>query len=273
MRKGYNVIDILRFKNKKNKDLNSIRKNFSKNYKSIFFKNNNEIENKLYNLNVDFFINFATLYKNNHTHLEIPKFINSNITFPTIILDVIYKKVKKIINFGTMMQHLNGKDYMPKNFYASTKSALEMIINFYTLKNKNLKFYNIKFYESFSENDQRKKLIPTLIKNYQNNKKTKINSKKLELNVIHANDIIKSVYIILRNSPKSGSYYLKQNKNIIISKLVSQLNQKLKKKIKVEYNDVKFDKIPKSKIKLLKKWKPDRFLEKKIVNKFINENN
>ena len=38
-------------------------------------------------------------------------------------------------------------------------------------------------------------------------------------------------------------------------------------------NDVKFDKIPKSKIKLLKKWKPDRFLEKKIVNKFINENN
>lgn len=273
LRKGYNVIDILRFKNKKNKDLNSIRKNFSKNYKSIFFKNNNEIENKLYNLNVDFFINFATLYKNNHTHLEIPKFINSNITFPTIILDVIYKKVKKIINFGTMMQHLNGKDYMPKNFYASTKSALEMIINFYTLKNKNLKFYNIKFYESFSENDQRKKLIPTLIKNYQNNKKTKINSKKLELNVIHANDIIKSVYIILRNSPKSGSYYLKQNKNIIISKLVSQLNQKLKKKIKVEYNDVKFDKIPKSKIKLLKKWKPDRFLEKKIVNKFINENN
>lgn len=273
LRKGYNVIDILRFKNKKNKDLNSIRKNFSKNYKSIFFKNNNEIENKLYNLNVDFFINFATLYKNNHTHLEIPKFINSNITFPTIILDVIYKKVKKIINFGTMMQHLNGKDYMPKNFYASTKSALEMIINFYALKNKNLKFYNIKFYESFSENDQRKKLIPTLIKNYQNNKKTKINSKKLELNVIHANDIIKSVYIILRNSPKSGSYYLKQNKNIIISKLVSQLNQKLKKKIKVEYNDVKFDKIPKSKIKLLKKWKPDRFLEKKIVNKFINENN
>lgn len=273
LRKGYHVIDILRFKNKKNKDLNSIRKNFSKNYKSIFFKNNNEIENKLYNLNVDFFINFATLYKNNHNHLEIPKFINSNITFPTIILDVIYKKVKKIINFGTMMQHLNGKDYMPKNFYASTKSALEMIINFYALKNKNLKFYNIKFYESFSENDQRKKLIPTLIKNYQNNKKTKINSKKLELNVIHANDIIKSVYIILRNSPKSGSYCLKQNKNIIISKLVSQLNQKLKKKIKIQYNDVKFDKIPKSKIKLLKKWKPDRFLEKKIVNKFINENN
>ena len=72
---------------------------------------------------------------------------------------------------------------MPKNFYASTKSALEMIINFYALKNKNLKFYNIKFYESFSENDQRKKLIPTLIKNYQNNKETKINSKKLELNI------------------------------------------------------------------------------------------
>jgi nucleoside-diphosphate-sugar epimerase len=273
LEKGYHVVDVLRFKNKKNKDLNLLRKNFSDSYKSIFYKNNKEIKKKLHNLKIDYFINFATLYKNDHNHIEIPKFIDSNIIFPATILDLIYMNVKKIINFGTMMQHTNGKDYIPKNFYASTKSALEMIINFYAFKNKNLRFYNIKFYESFSENDKRKKLIPTLIKNYKNNTKTHINSKRLELNIIHANDIIKSVYIILKNNFKSGSYCLKQNKNVKISKLITKLNKKLNKKLKVKYINNKFDKITKSKIKTLTKWKPDRFLVKKIIDKFYNENN
>ena len=37
-------------------------------------------------------INFATLYKNSHLNSEIPKFIDSNITFPSIVLDTILIK-------------------------------------------------------------------------------------------------------------------------------------------------------------------------------------
>jgi nucleoside-diphosphate-sugar epimerase len=268
----YLIVDILRSKNKRNKDLNILRKRFSKSYKSIFFKNNNEIKKKLQNLKVDYFINFATLYKNSHKHAEISNFINSNITFPTTVLDLVYMKVKKIINFGTMMQHEDGKNYIPKNFYASTKSALEMIINYYKFTNKKLKFYNVKFYESFSESDDRIKLIPELVKNYKKNIKTTIISKNLELNIIHANDIIKSIYIFLNNNVKSGSYCLKQKKNIKISNLINKINKNLNKKIKIKYLNDKFDKIKNSKIKPLNNWKPDRLLEQKIKKKIINEN-
>ena len=79
LHKGFKVIDILRFKNKKNKDLNLLRKNFPKSYKTIFFKNNSEIKKKLNKIKADYFINFATLYRNTHTYSEIPNFINSNI--------------------------------------------------------------------------------------------------------------------------------------------------------------------------------------------------
>ena len=131
--KKYYIIDILRHKNKTNRELNQIRKKFSKNYKSIFYKNYEDIKIQLKSIKADYFINFATLYKNNHIPSEISKFVHSNILFPTIILDAIYLKTKKIINFGSMMQHMDGKDYLPMNFYASTKSAFEMIINFYEL--------------------------------------------------------------------------------------------------------------------------------------------
>jgi len=99
LKRKYQVIDILRLKNKKNLELNKLRKYYQKSYKSVFFKNNNDLKKKISNLKIDFFINFATLYKNDHTNSDINNFINSNITFPTIIMDTIQKKVKKVINF------------------------------------------------------------------------------------------------------------------------------------------------------------------------------
>lgn len=269
LEENFKIVDILREKNKRNKNLISLRKKYKSSYQSIFFSDLNQIKKKLKNKKIDYFINFATLYKNSHRHNEITKFINANVIFPTIVLDIIVPKVKKIINFGTMMQHLDGKNYYPKNFYASTKSAFEMIMNYYTTKNKSLKFYNLKFYESFSEEDYRKKLIPQLLRNYKKNCYTKIISKNLELNIIHLEDIVNSISIALNKNIKSGTYCLINKKNIKIDKLIKNINKKLKKKIKVKYlNHSKI--VPsKSKLKILPNWKPMYDIQKKIKDKFI----
>jgi len=274
LKKGLKVIDILRKKNYHNSSLKLLRKKYSKNYESIFYSKSTELQKKLENKKkIDYFINFATLYKNSHLHSEIPAFIESNIIFPSIILDLIYSKVNKVINFGTMMQHVNGKDYTPKNFYASTKSAFEMILNFYTSQNKKLKYYNLKFYESFCEIDNREKLIPTLLKNYKKNKTTTIISSKLELNIIHLNDIIKAIDIVLNKNFKSGNYCLKQTKNIKIKNFLFTINKNLKKKIKVNYLNKKMKKPLLSRLKSLPNWKADSKLEQKIKRQFYNADN
>lgn len=267
--KNYHIVDILRTKNKKNEKLRKLHKLFPRSYESIFFSKNKDIYKKLRGKKFDIVINFATLYKNNHINSEIPNFIDSNITFPSIILDLVFYNSKKIINFGTMMQHLDGRNYISKNFYASTKSAFEVILNYFSNKNKNLKFYNLKFYESFSENDTRNKLIPTLYKNYNNNKTTYINSKNLELNIIHANDILKAIYIILNNNIKSGNYCLKNKKNIKIKDLIKSININSKKKIKVKFAGNSFNKPPKNLLKILPKWNADINIENKIINRFF----
>ena len=95
LNKKYYVVDILRTKNKKNRKLLRLKKLFPKSYKSIFFSKNSDIEKKLKNKNFDLVVNFATLYKNSHLNSEIPEFIDSNVTFPSIVLDTISSKVKK----------------------------------------------------------------------------------------------------------------------------------------------------------------------------------
>ena len=273
LKNGYHVVDVLRDKNKKNKDLNQLRKVYPKTYKSIFYKRYKDINKKLRNKKFDSFINFATLYKNSHLNNEIQSFIESNIVFPSIILDTIAVKIKKIINLGSMMQHIDGKNYIPQNFYASTKSAFEMICTYFIKKNKHMKFYNLKFYESFSELDKRKKLIPTLYKNFKKNKTTNIITKNLQLNIIHTDDLIQSIYLLLKRNIKSGNYCLKNNKNIKINKLIKSINNKSLNPLKVKFLGNKSIKPNKSFLKTLPKWKADISIQKKIEKFFHNEIN
>ena len=168
---------------------------------------------------------------------------------------------------------LDGKSFNSKNLYGATKNAFEMINNYYRSEKKNVKFYYLKFYESFGENDQRIKLIPTLIKNYKKNKITKILSKNLELNIIHINDIFNSIMILLNNNIKSGSYCLKHTNNIKIIKLIRILNKNLNKKIKVKYYNKSNIRFIRTNLKILPKWKPTNNLIKKIILNFKNETN
>ena len=87
---------------------------------------------KLKNIKADYFVNFATLYNNTHSHDQIPGFINSNILFPTIIYDLMSGNTKKMINFGSMMQHLKDEKLTSQNLYTATKNAFEMIGNYYS---------------------------------------------------------------------------------------------------------------------------------------------
>ena len=273
LKKKYYIVDILRSKNKKNKKLLKLKKLFPQYYKSIFFSKKSDIKKKLKGKKFDLIINFATLYKDSHSNSEIPKFIDSNITFPSIILDSIFSNIAKFINFGSMMQHLDGINHTPKNFYASTKSSFEMILNYFAKKNKKLRFYNLKLYESFFENDHRHKLIPTLFKNFKNNNVTTINSKNLELNIIHTDDILNAIYTIINNNVKSGTYCLKNQNNIKIKNLIDSINSSSRKKLKIKFLKNHPIKPQKSYLKILPKWKADIKIKSKIENIFLNEDN
>ena len=271
--KNFYAIDILRSKNNNNKKIKNLKSLYPKNYKNIFFSNNKELSKKLKNINADYFINFATLYSNTHNHSQITNFINSNILFPTIIYDIINNKIKKMINFGSMMQHSQNEKLVSKNFYAATKNAFEMICNYYANINNKTKFYNIKFYESVGDNDNRKKLIPSIIQNYKKNRITKIISKQLSLNIIHTDDIINSIMVLLNNNVKSGSYCIKNRHNIKISDLIKFLNNKLSRKIKVKYLNKSIISNYHNNFRVLPKWKPIKNLENKILKIFQNEIN
>jgi hypothetical protein len=79
--------------------------------------------------------------------------------------------------------------------------------------------------------------------------------------------------ILLNNNIKSGSYCIKNRKNIKISGLIKTLNKGLNRKIKVKYGSKSTTFNYHNNLKILPKWKPIKNLKNIIINTFKNETN
>jgi len=233
LKKKIYIYDILREKNKNNKYIKKLKKN--KNYFPIFYKKFNELEKKLKKIKINTVINCATYYSTKNNIKTIQNLIQTNIIFCSVILETLKKKIKKFINFGSMMEYSHGNYFSPKNFYAITKFSFQKIEEFYKKYNPKIKFYDLKLYETYGDNDKRKKIIPTIIKKYLQNKNMKIISKNLIMNFVHIESLMLAIEMIIFNKIKEGEYCIKNQKFTKIKKIIDSLNKKLKKKIKVKY--------------------------------------
>jgi nucleoside-diphosphate-sugar epimerase len=268
LKKNIEIYDILRNKNKKNKKIKELKKN--KNYLPIFYKTFNELEKKLKKIKVNTIINCATYYTSQNSIRNIEKLVKTNIIFCSIILEILKNKIKKFINFGSMMEYSKGNYFSPKNFYAITKYFFQKIEQFYKLKYKNIKFYDLKLYETYGDKDSRNKFIPTLIKNYKQNKEIKVISKNLKMNFVYIESLMKIINMIIFNKIKEGEYCVKNNRFIEIRKLINSLNIKLEKKIKIKYLSSKVDFIVSNKLKKFPYWNDKQNLENFLLKKLQN---
>ena len=242
---GFNILRDLINKNtvtiilrKKNKQIIKLKKN--KKFKIIYYKSYENLNKSLKNIKIDYIIHCATHYVKNHSYSDIKKMNLSNILFGNIILENVRSlKIKKFINLTTVWENYNGIKDNPNNLYSAYKQSFTRIIKYYQRINPNVFFYNLHLSETFGINDKRVKIIKVLKDNYKRQKKTKINSKNLILNLLNVIDVISAIKKLLNFNVKKGDYFIKNSFNLKISNLITYLNKKGDKKVKVLYQSSK----------------------------------
>ena len=249
------IYPIIRRNLKNLKFSNKIKKKY-KNYFPIFFKNNEELKDKILKIKPDIVINLATNFIPNPIHHQLSEIMDSNVVFPTLVLDVCCQvKVTKFINLCSIAQCYKNEIDSPQNFYAMTKIMFKNSMSYYKKKNPKIKFYNIYIGDTYGSRDVRKKIFPTLIKNYKKNKRTTILTKKLKLNIVHSEDISHGIKILINKEIKSDDYRLKSKKNLILSNLIEKFNSKSAKKIKVLWLNKQISNLNNIKMKKIPNWK------------------
>tara|TARA_E500000178_G_scaffold292289_1_gene296533 strand:+ start:4778 stop:5647 length:870 start_codon:yes stop_codon:yes gene_type:complete len=266
LQKNFKITDLL-----KKKKLNHLKKNY-KNYNSLIIDKSDNYLKKLNKIEINTFLNFATYYVGNHDAKDISRLIDSNILFPTKILDKIYNKIQSLIFFGSIMEFSNKNKFDPQNLYAATKKSFETILKFYKKKNKKLKIYKIILFDTFGKNDVRAKIIPNIIKSIKNNKKLNLANKNLTMNFVSPKNINQIIFKMIENKLKPGTYLIKNCKNTRLKVLIDKLNKDNKKKIKVKYNNKTTYKPNNKKLINVRQIKVKFNLEKEITET-INEIN
>ena len=263
------IFALIRKNTKNTKSASKIRKKH-KNFSPIFFKKNDELISKISYINPQVVINLATNYIPFPSHKEISSVLNSNIIFPTLILDLCCKsKVKKIINMCSIMQCNKNKIDNPQNFYALTKILFKKSMAYYQEIYPKKIILNLYIGDSYGSNDGRKKILPTLIKNYKKNKTTTILTKNLKLNILHVNDIVNGIKILTKSIKKSGDYFIKSRNQFDLFKVIKIFNSKTARKVKLVWLNKKTTTINNIRIKTIPGWKQ----KINVINYFYNDLN
>ncbi len=208
----------------------------NKNINVIEFKNYNSLNSKLRKIKVDTVIHCATHYVKDHKFEDLEKLCHSNLMFGNVILENLTKlKASKFINFSTVWEDGNAKKDNIENLYSAYKKSFSTILSFYKKNLKKVNFYELMVFDTFGNNDHRKKIIHTLKMNYHKNKSTTVISKNLYMNLLNISDIINAIDLILKKNVAPKKYSITNNFNIKILDLVRIFNKQNQKKLKVKW--------------------------------------
>ncbi len=137
-------------------------------------------------------IHLAGVFGNEYNNID--NLISSNITLGTKILESMKLcGVKKIITTGTHWQNYHSNQYNARDLYAASKEAFNIITKFYNSAH-DFSVINLKLFDVYGPNDNRNKLINTVIKSYINNQEESIKISKGEqfVNFIYINDVVEA---------------------------------------------------------------------------------
>lgn len=233
-----------------------INKKFKK-LKVIYFKNHLDLNKKLKKIKIDIIIHCGTHYVKNHNFSDINKLTLANIEFGVILLENLNSmRVKKFINFSTVWQNYNGNLDLAYNLYSAFKLSYSKILDYYIRKFTHIKFYNLFISDTYGENDKRNKLINLIKKNIHNNKKIRIISKNLSINLLNVKDVITAIKVILDKNIKPGNYNVINNKNFKIYALFQKIKRVKKFKNLIKFGNDRFKTEKIYYFKTLPRWKP-----------------
>ncbi len=143
---------------------------------------------------IDVIIHTATLYRKFDHGKEISEMIQSNITFPTELLEVaLRKKVKAFFNTGTFFEYdcsiqpINESAKLkPFNLYAKTKIAFETILS---NSADTIAVNTFRLFSPYGEKDNHK-LILSMIKKSISGELLELSEGLQKIDLIYVNDIV-----------------------------------------------------------------------------------
>lgn len=272
---------------KLNKKVILLKRSFSDTWRiNEFINNENLILKNIdeYDLN-DIFNNYditgifhlATFAQRSHESEYVQEMIDSNISFPTQLLEnSVNSNVKFFINTGSFSEYNLNKSPISEtseiksfNLYASTKTAFENILKFYHDK-YDLNCKTLKLFTPYGPKDDVIKITPYLIINSIKKEDILIKSPNKKLDFIYVKDVVAAYISVMENISrlqKYESFNIGTGIGTSIKDVLKIIESNLGKNKNVNFENLETDQVWCSNKKIKEKinWTPETNIEKGIT--------
>jgi nucleoside-diphosphate-sugar epimerase len=137
----------------------------------------------------DIVFHLASLYLAEHKPEQIEALVQSNLTFPTQLLEAMaLTGAIRLVNAGTSWQHYGTDAYRPVNLYAATKQAFEDLLAYYH-DARGISAMTLKLFDTLGAGDKRRKLVGILCDAARSGETLAMSPGDQLLDLLHVDDV------------------------------------------------------------------------------------
>jgi nucleoside-diphosphate-sugar epimerase len=148
---------------------------------------------------VDHVLHLATRFIAQHESGDIADLIDSNVHYGTAILDAAVTVGAGVTTVGSYWQHSGSNWRHANSLYAASKSALDVIADFY-VQQRQLRLSNIVLYDVYGEGDPRRKLMSTVVEASLSGEPLELSSGHQLINLTHVDDVVAGLLAVVHSS-------------------------------------------------------------------------
>ncbi|MEM0134161.1 MAG: NAD(P)-dependent oxidoreductase [Thermoplasmatales archaeon] len=145
---------------------------------------------------IDAVVNLAAHYRKRDSYEDIDKMIDTNIKFPTLLLELCNEHdVPIFVTAGSYFQRRNNYNSVhdenspdARDLYAATKNALGRIMEYYTSTHR-IRTVELVLFTPYGEMDHDEKLIPYVVRQALRNSPVKLSQGFQRLNLVYVEDV------------------------------------------------------------------------------------
>jgi len=204
-------------------------------------KTNNTIYDIISQERPEIVVHMASLFLSNHNLEQINPLIESNIIFPTKLLDAMaVHGVKRFLNTGTSWEHFNcSKEYNPVCLYAATKKAFEDILQFY-IKSYGIMSVTLKLFDTYGPNDPRPKLFYFLKRCLVDEHPVEFSPGEQTLDLLYIDDVVTAYekalrYLAKKESPENDIFFIGSGEERQLKDVVGIFEEVVEKKLNINW--------------------------------------
>ena len=192
----------------------------------VYSKDDEELYSKIELIRPQCLINLVGKYYSSHNVKTINEMIESNILFPSLVLDASVKAgCDTVIHTSSFQQCYMGEYYNPVNFYAATKQSFEDILRFYS-DSSLIKTITLQLFDTYGADDARNKIF-NRVRNLRENDRLDLSEGMQKMYFCYIDDVVEA-YVLAFNlleKEKKGyneKYSVRGDKPIELKKFIQE---------------------------------------------------